>query len=193
MVVFQYHRNGIRHEQIRLVYLKMSFTAGIITISDRSYRGEREDTGGPGIKSFLEKEGWEVIFYEIVPDEKEMIKKKLREMAQREPDIILTTGGTGLSPRDVTPEATLEVLDKQIPGFGELMRLENYKQNKFAILSRGVCGIIKKSIVINLPGNPRGAIENLSVLLPILPHGIKVLKSTITDCKEDVRHGNQEL
>ena len=157
----------------------------IITISDRSYRQERDDASGPLLMELVRKQGWSVSVYEIIPDQKKIIKDKLKTFAQSDVDIIITTGGTGFSPKDITPEATKEVLEKEIPGFGELMRIGNYKKTEYAVLSRGISGIINRSIVINLPGSPKGAVESLEILLPILPHSVRALKNIINDCKED--------
>ena len=156
---------------------------GILTVSDRSFRGEREDAGGPLIKKIMEKIGGQVIESRIVPDEKEKIADALIHFVDRKKlDLVLTTGGTGFSPRDNTPEATLEVIQKRAPGLEEAMRMEGYRKNKKAALSRGVCGIRDKTLVINLPGSPGGIKESLEAILPILPHAIEVLKGNVRDC-----------
>ena len=160
---------------------------GILTISDRCYEGIKEDQTGPKIKNMIEEQGWNVKVYEMIPDEKEVIKEKLLSMTEGEIDLVLTTGGTGPGPRDVTPEATSEVVEKQIPGISEIMRIEGYKKTKFSVLSRGVCGILKSTLIINLPGSVNGALENLEILIPILPHAIKVMKGDISDCSEDIK------
>ncbi len=158
---------------------------GIFTISDRCYKGIRQDKTGPAVIKLIEKQSWKVKKYEIIPDEKEIIKEKLINTADENFDLILTNGGTGISPRDVTPEATLEVIEKQVPGISEIMRIETFKKTCFSVLSRGVCGILKKTMIINLPGSVTGALENLEVLTQILPHAIKIMKGNITDCSED--------
>ena len=163
----------------------MKLKLGILTVSDRSSRGKRDDASGPMLKKIVEEQGWEVSAYEIIPDDIAVIRQKLIDLAGTGLNLLLTTGGTGFSPRDVTPEATLEVLDKQIPGFGELIRMENCKKTKLAVLSRGVSGIMRGTIVINLPGSTKGAAESLEVLLPVIPHGVKVLIKEIDDCKDD--------
>ncbi len=158
---------------------------GILTISDRSFRGERQDAGGPLIKQIIERSGSKVIESLIVPDEKEMIIEKLLYLTdQMKLDLILTTGGTGFSPRDITPEATLGVIQRRAPGLEEAMRMEGYRKNKKAALSRGVCGIRNGALIINLPGSPRGIEESLDAILSILPHAIDVLKGEVKDCHQ---------
>lgn len=157
--------------------------AAILTVSDKGSRGEREDAGGPLLKQWLHERGVEVSTTRMVPDEVEQIAAVLREWADHDqPELILTTGGTGVSPRDVTPEATLQVLDRQLPGFGELMRLESLKITPMAILSRAVAGIRKQSLIINLPGSPKGAIENLAAVWAAIPHGTAKIKGDSADC-----------
>lgn len=164
---------------------------GIITISDRSSKGIRQDKTGPAVINLIEKQSWVVKKYEIIPDEIAIIKEKLKNTADEQFDLVLTNGGTGISPRDVTPEATLEVIDKQVPGISEIMRMETFKKTNFSVLSRGVCGILKKTLIINLPGSVTGALENLEILIPILPHAIKIMKGNLSDCSEDLK-GNAD-
>ncbi len=153
------------------------FTLGILTISDKCSRGEREDESGKAIKELLAALNARVVKYDIVPDERELISERLVEWADKEGiDLILTTGGTGLSPRDVTPEATLAVLDRMAPGFTEAMRAESLKKTPMSMLSRAVAGIRGGSLIINLPGSPRGVRECLEAVLPALPHAIEVLR-----------------
>lgn len=148
----------------------------VITVSDRCFQGEKEDKSGPAIKEIVKSLG-EVVKYRIIPDEKKLISNVLKEMIDcHKVDIVLTTGGTGLSSRDVTPEATKEVVEKEMPGFGELMRQESFKLTPLAILSRATAGTRKKSLIINLPGSPKGAKECLEILLPALPHALDVVK-----------------
>ncbi|MCK4418316.1 molybdopterin adenylyltransferase [Candidatus Aerophobetes bacterium] len=148
----------------------------VITVSDRCSQGEEEDKSGPAIKEIVKSLG-KVVKYRIIPDEKKLISNVLKEMIDcHKVDIVLTTGGTGLSSRDVTPEATKEVLEKEMPGFGELMRQESFKLTPLAILSRATAGTRKKSLIINLPGSPKGAKECLEILLPALPHALDVVK-----------------
>lgn len=157
--------------------------AAILTVSDKGSRGEREDAGGPLLQQWLQERGVEISTVWMVPDEVEQIAAVLREWADREqPELILTTGGTGVSPRDVTPEATLQVLDRLLPGFGELMRAESLKITPMAILSRAVAGIRGTSLIINLPGSPKGAIENLAAIWAAVPHGVAKIRGDKADC-----------
>jgi len=160
-------------------------TVGILTISDRGWRGEREDRSGEAIKQVLAALDTHLVSYDIVPDEKEIISQKLVQWADNEDiDLIITTGGTGLSPRDVTPEATSAVVERIVPGFAEAMRAESLKKTPMAVLSRGVAGIRGSSLIINLPGSPKAVRECLEVILPALPHAIEVLKGEAVECGE---------
>jgi molybdenum cofactor synthesis domain-containing protein len=156
-------------------------TVAILTLSDKGARGEREDASGTLIKDMLQGIGAEIKFYEILPDEKALIKEKLITYS-REVDLIITTGGTGLSPRDVTPDATLEVVEKQVPGIAEAMRSESLKKTGRAMLSRAVAGVRGKSLIINLPGSPKAVKENLAVILDVLPHAIEKIKGDPSEC-----------
>ena len=154
----------------------------IITVSDRSAHGERKDLSGDTIREMLEEIEAEVVWYKIVPDELEVIKLTLKEAIEKwEADLVLTTGGTGLAVRDVTPEATREVVEKIVPGICEAMRLESFKKTPRAILSRAIAGTRGRSLIINLPGSPRSVRESLAVILEALPHGIAILKGEATD------------
>ena len=154
----------------------------IITVSDRSAHGERKDLSGDTIREMLKEIEAEVVWYKIVPDELEVIKSTLKEAIEKwEADLVLTTGGTGLAVRDVTPEATREVVEKIVPGICEAMRMESFKKTPRAILSRAIAGTRGKSLIINLPGSPRGVRESLGVILEALPHGIAILKGEATD------------
>ena len=167
------------------------FNVGILTISDKGSRGERQDESGKAIRECLACLNVQVKKYDIVPDEREIISSRLKEWADEAGlDLILTTGGTGLSPRDVTPEATLAVLDRLAPGFTEAMRRESFKQTPFAILSRAVAGVRKRTLIINLPGSPKAVRECLEVIIPALPHAIEVLRGETTECAEKVRHAH---
>lgn len=158
----------------------------IVTVSDRSARGEREDQSGPALKEYLEHKGAQVVKTLVIPDDMEKIKETLTELCDspNAPEIILTTGGTGVSPRDVTPEATRAVLEKEVPGLAEAMRAESLKKTPMAMLSRAVCGIRKRTLIINLPGSVRGALENLEVVAPALGHAVEILRQKISDCQQ---------
>ena len=161
------------------------FSLGILTISDKGSRGEREDESGKVIRELLGALDANVVKYDIVPDEGELISARLVEWADKEGiDLILTTGGTGLSSRDVTPEATLAVLQRMAPGFAEAMRAESLKKTTMAMLSRAVAGIRGGSLIINLPGSPRAVRECLEVILPAVPHAIEVLRGEAVECGE---------
>lgn len=161
--------------------MKEILKAAVITVSDKAYKGIRADEGGPLLASYLKEKGFEVVFSTIVPDEKDLIKSAILSAASKGADLILTTGGTGFSERDVTPEATLEVIQKVIPGIPEFIRLKSSEKTLHAILSRAVCGIYESSVILNLPGKPKGALESLELVLEALIHGIKVLKGEITE------------
>ena len=155
----------------------IKITAGIITISDRSSRGERPDTSGPVIREILESINAEIKEYRIIPDEKDIIADTMKELSDIvHVDLIVSTGGTGLAPRDVTPEATLEVIDKRVPGIEEAMRAESIKITPHGLLSRAVAGIRNKTLIINLPGSPKAVKENLSAILSALPHAVEIMR-----------------
>ena len=156
-------------------------SVAIITLSDKGSRGEREDLSGEIIKKMLQKIKAIVEFYEVLPDEKNLIKKKLIAYSKKV-DLILTTGGTGLSPRDVTTDATLEVIDKEVPGIAEAMRIESLKKTRRAMLSRAVAGIRGETLIINLPGSPKAVKENLNAILDIIPHAVEKIKGNTEDC-----------
>ena len=156
-------------------------TVAVLTLSDKGSRGEREDLSGPLIEDMLKRIDAEVKFYEILPDEKETLKEKLIKYSEKA-DLIFTTGGTGLSPRDVSPEATLEVIDRQIPGIAEAMRAEGLKKTSRAMLSRAVAGVKGRSLIINLPGSPKAVKENLAVILDVIPHAIEKIKGDNSEC-----------
>jgi molybdenum cofactor synthesis domain-containing protein len=156
-------------------------TAAVLTLSDKGAKGEREDLSGPAIEDMLKRIGAEVIDYVILPDEKEMIKVKLLEYCRRV-DLILTTGGTGLSPRDVTPDATIEIIDREIPGIAEAMRAEGMKKTARSMLSRAVAGVRGQTLIINLPGSPKAVRENLEAILDVIPHAIEKIKGDPSEC-----------
>ncbi|AFV11066.1 molybdenum cofactor biosynthesis protein MoaB [Thermacetogenium phaeum DSM 12270] len=155
----------------------------VLTASDKGARGEREDRSAEVIKEMVSQIGGEVVAYDVVPDEKELLKKKLLEYADaRGLDLVLTTGGTGLSPRDVTPEATLEVIERQIPGIPEAMRLKGLDKTPHAMLSRAVAGSRGRTLIVNLPGSPQAVRENLEVVLPAIPHAVEILQGRGGEC-----------
>ena len=159
--------------------------AGIITASDRASRGEREDKSGFLLKSLLEELPAEVIAYQVLPDELQVLRKTLCHISDRFGcDLILTTGGTGLGPRDHTPEATRSVIEKEIPGISEALRQASLKKTKFAMLSRMVAGIRGKTLIINLPGSPEAVQDCFEILRPILTHAIGLLRGAVDDCQE---------
>jgi len=162
------------------------FKVAILTISDRGSKGEREDSSGPLIQELVKDLPAEVIHYEIIPDERDEIIKSLKKSADSlKADLILTTGGTGLSPRDVTPDATLKVIDKEVPGFAEAMRAESLKKTPHAMISRAIVGIRGLSLIVNLPGSPKSVKENLAVILPALPHALSKLKGDPSECAQE--------
>jgi molybdopterin adenylyltransferase len=155
---------------------------GILTISDKGWRGQRYDESGKAIRDSLSVLDSSVVKYEVVPDEVDVIAGKLTEWADEGGiDIILTTGGTGLGQRDVTPEATLSVVDKVAPGFTEVMRAETFKATPYAMLSRAVAGVRGKCLIINLPGSPKAVQECLRVVLPVIPHATEIIKGEVTE------------
>ena len=156
---------------------KTTLRFGILTVSDRSSRGERADLSGPALIELITAQGWQVVRTAIVPDELGMIRETLLTWADScDMDVILTTGGTGFAPRDVTPEATRMAIDREAPGLADAMRLESLKVTPHAMLSRAVTGLRGRAIIINLPGNPKGAVENLQVVLPVLAHAVELLR-----------------
>ena len=161
------------------------FKAAVITCSDKGVKGLREDTSGPYIKAFLEDLKFQVVDQIIINDDLETIEEQLIHYSDHvQVDLIMTTGGTGFSPRDNTPEATKNVIKREIPGIGEMLRYESYKITKKAYLSRGVSGIRDRTLIINLPGSLKAVKENLACLDNVLGHGLKILKHVDTDCGE---------
>jgi molybdopterin adenylyltransferase len=161
-------------------------TVAVLTLSDKGSKGERSDASGPLIQEMLKAINADVSYCDVLPDEKELIKGRLVEYS-RKVDLILTTGGTGLSPRDVTPEATMEVIDKQVPGIAEAMRSEGLIKTKRAMLSRAVAGVRGKTLIINLPGSPTAVRESFTAVLEVIPHAIEKIKGDTSEC---ARTGN---
>lgn len=155
----------------------MTIRFGIITLSDRSSRGEREDASGSALASFLQAENCLVLKRLILPDNESALRSTLTEWADSgDLDVILTTGSTGFAPRDIAPEATNAVVQKEAPGLAEVMRAESLKKTPHAMLSRAVTGIRGRTLIINLPGSPKGALENLGFIFPVLPHAVQLLR-----------------
>ncbi|MDA8214718.1 MAG: MogA/MoaB family molybdenum cofactor biosynthesis protein [Nitrospiraceae bacterium] len=155
-------------------------TVAVLTLSDKGSKGEREDKSGPAIAGAIKGFG-EVKYYDILPDERDLIRQRLLEYVNKV-DLILTTGGTGLSPRDVTPEATMDVIEREIPGIAEAMRMEGLKKTNRAMLSRAVAGVRGQTLIINLPGSPTAVKENLEVILDVIPHAIEKIKGSTEEC-----------
>ena len=161
---------------------QMEIHCGIITISDRASRGEYDDLGGPALKQAASGHGWKVTSELLVPDEKREIQRVVREQIQTGCHLVLTTGGTGVARRDVTPEAVREIASRELPGFGEVMRMESLKITRNAILSRNLAAVVDRSLVICLPGKPSGAVECLGFVAGAIPHCIEVLQEVPTSC-----------
>ncbi len=160
----------------------MGYQFAVLTMSDKGARGEREDTSGRNLISILETSGYEKVAYEVIPDQHEVIVEKLIALCDQEIPLIITTGGTGVSPTDVTPEAMSEVIEKEIPGMAELMRLESLKITPRACLSRGKAGIRNKSLIVNLPGSQKAAEENLLAVKDVFNHAIEKILGDTSDC-----------
>ena len=162
-------------------------TAAVITVSDKGFVGEREDKSGPILEGLLASLGFQVMYRAIVMDERKQIEDLLCDLADNfNTDLIVTTGGTGAAPRDVTPEATNAIIEREMPGLAELLRMEGYKRTPFAVLSRGVAGIRKGSLIVNLPGSPKAVREGMEILGPVLPHALQMLKGV------DLEHDQEE-
>ncbi len=158
--------------------------AAIVTVSDRSARGERTDEAGPALERVLLKAGFEVNERVVVPDELEPLRSALRRLST-EVDVVLTTGGTGIGLRDITPDVTRSLLARELPGFGEAMRRASAASTPRAILSRATAGVCGRALVVNLPGSPAGAVECLEVVLPAIPHAVRLLSGEVRDCRDD--------
>jgi len=162
--------------------MESSIQVGIITVSDRASAGEYEDLGGPAVKQECEKRGWPVRAEAVVPDDVPRIQEAIRSFGAQGCSLILTTGGTGIAPRDVTPEAVRELMRVELPGFGEVMRMESMKLTRNAILSRGLAAVVDRSLVIALPGKPQGAIDCLGFVAGAVEHGVKLALRVPTSC-----------
>lgn len=161
----------------------MKYSFAVVTMSDKGARGEREDTSGAYLQETLKAEGYSLAHYQIIPDKRKVIIDTLNMLVDDKGiDLIVTTGGTGVSPTDVTPEAMNEVLDKEVPGMAEAMRSASLAKTSRAMLSRGKVGIRKESLIINLPGSLKAARENLDVVLPVLVHALEKIKGETSDC-----------
>ena len=161
----------------------MIIQAGVITVSDKGSAGRREDQSGPEVERMLKTVGIEVIRRAVIPDEIHQIRDALVDFADHQKiDLIVTTGGTGVAPRDLTPDATLGVIDKEVPGMAEAMRRESHKITPHALISRAIVGIRGRTLIVNLPGSPRSVRENLAVILPALSHAIEKIKGDPNEC-----------
>lgn len=161
----------------------MTIRAAIITLSDKGSQGEREDESGKTIQEMLTAINVLIAHYEVLPDDKHLIIEVLSRLSDAGAiDLIITTGGTGVSPRDVTPEATLAVIERELPGMAEAMRAESLKKTPHAMISRAVAGIRNQTLIVNLPGSPKAVRENLAVILPALPHAIEKIKGDPGEC-----------
>lgn len=182
-------RNGREHHHREHCHRRTEgpvILAGILVTSDKGSRGERLDGSGPVAAEILRGIGAEIVCQRVVPDDRETIAAALVEMADRLGlDLVVTSGGTGLGPRDCTPEATLQVIDRQVPGLAEAMRREGLKSTPRAMLSRAVAGVRGRTLIVNLPGSPRGVRENLGVILAALPHAVEVLRGEAGDCARE--------
>ena len=176
-------------EIIRERYRKMKETAAVITISDKGARGERIDTSGPAICEMVREQGYEVVYTQMIPDEKLQIQETLVKCADElKISLILTTGGTGFSPRDITPEATLEIVERQTPGIPEAMRAESMRITPKGCLSRSAAGIRKRTLIINLPGSKKACVENIMAVIDPVLHGLDMLYSSgSADCAEPAK------
>lgn len=169
------------------IIMKRKWRTAVITLSDKGYAGEREDKSGPLIKEMVEEQGYEVVDMIVLPDEQKMIEEKLIQLCdEAKMDLILTTGGTGFSPRDCTPEATLAVAEKNAPGIAEAMRYASLQITPRAMLSRSASVIRKETLIVNLPGSPKAVKENLECILPSLPHGLEIMKGMTGECGKPV-------
>ena len=164
----------------------MKFTAGVVTVSDKGHAGEREDVSGPLLADLLRDMGAEVIVQRVVPDEPVEIRQALLELVEEKlVDLVLTTGGTGPAPRDLTPEATRDVIEREVPGLAEVLRFEGYRRTPLAVISRGVAGTRGRTLIVNLPGSPRAVQEGMEILTPILPHAVRMVRGVDTEHRSE--------
>ncbi len=162
-----------------------TYRCGVLTLSDKGSRGEREDTSGPLLQEMLRAQGFDIVLARIIPDQQALIEQTLIQWVDVERlDLIVTTGGTGVSPSDQTPEATRAVIDREVPGLAEAMRMASLQKTIQAVWSRGIAGIRKKCLILNLPGSRKAASENLEAVLPALEHGLYKLKGGDADCAQ---------
>ena len=167
----------------------MEIRAAVVTVSDKGFAGEREDVSGPLLADLLRQAGADVVEQTIVPDEPDQIRQTLIRLADElELDVVLTTGGTGFTPRDRTPEATRAVVDRETPGLAEVLRMEGYRRTPLAVLSRGTAGLRGRTLIINLPGSPRAVQEGMEVLAPILPHAVRMARGVDTEHHHEEHH-----
>lgn len=163
----------------------MTYKTGILIMSDKGSRGEREDKSGQQIETMLGSQ-FSVDYYDMIPDEKDLIAERLKMLCDElKLDLVLTSGGTGFAPRDVTPEATMEVIEKSVPGISEAIRALGMQNTPKAMLSRGVSGLRGKTLIINMPGSVKGVRESLQAVLPVLPHGLDTLKGDSSECGQE--------
>lgn len=156
-------------------------SAVVVTVSDRSFEGSRTDTGGPALVQILQEAGWDVIDSHVVPDEVREIERILLACCNRNVALVVTTGGTGLGPRDITPEATKAVITREVPGIAEAIRRRGEADTPLSVLSRGVCGAREATLILNLPGSPKGAAFSLRCVLGVLPHAVAIIRSPYFD------------
>jgi molybdopterin adenylyltransferase len=159
------------------------YRAAAITVSDKGYAGQREDKSGPLLQELLRSQGYEVVYHAIVPDDKGQIAALLRHLADNSgADLIVTTGGTGAAPRDVTPEATASVIERPVPGISETLRAKSLEKTKTAMLSRGIAGVRGTSLVVNMPGSEKAVRESFEIVLPVLEHAVELIHGRVKDC-----------
>lgn len=162
---------------------KVRYSFAVLTMSDKGSKGEREDTSGAYLKKTLQAEGYILSSYKVIPDDKPVIVENLKELSDKQKiALVVTTGGTGLSPTDVTPEAMLEVIEKEIPGMAEAMRFASMQKTSRAMLSRGKAAVRGKTLIVNLPGSLKAVRENLDVVLPVIPHALEKIMGSESDC-----------